>query len=331
MLSLGLTLTYMTTRVPNFAHASFALVGAYITWYFVSKSRLDEVISMVTSGQSQLSINQAINTYSIPSTVYAEFVAISFLVVGLIALGQYFVVLKPLRNRGASNTMLMIATIATDMFIFAVVNIAIDHINANFLSLVNYYSTIAGYRLPITTDPRDFTFLSYDMSSVGIYRSVILSPLLLVALLLTFYLVLKKTKIGISMRATIENPPLASVLGINTEFIYALSWFISGGVAGIAGSLIPLKFYTSTSIGQTLIISIFAASILGGLSSLFGSIAGGIVIGISETVLLSYLTMYTGLDPAYRPIIPLLVMVITLLFFPKGITSISLSIRRGRK
>ena len=86
-------------------------------------------------------------------------------------------------------------------------------------------------------------------------------------------------------------------------------------------------------IGARLIVSVFAASIVGGLTNIYGAFLGGILIGMAEVLGTGYLSLTVGTWIApYRPIIPLTIMAITLLFAPRGLTGISLrSLRRFRR
>ena len=100
MLAIGLTLTYITTRVPNFAHASVAMIGAYIAL----------IITRIVD----------INPYiSIP---------ISFIVAGMVSLGLYMFILKPLIRRNASKAIQMISTIAFDLILIGSLNVLADYI-----------------------------------------------------------------------------------------------------------------------------------------------------------------------------------------------------------
>jgi len=331
LISLGLSLTYAITRVPNFAQASFAVLGAYIAWSSVSLSRIDAVRATASLSPDPQKINAAVYSYTIPPAVYLEFIILSFLIVGAVAVMQYVLILRPLKMRGGSPTVLMIATIAVDMLLFSLLNIYVDSMSSYLLSSVSSLSSRLGYSIPLRLDARDFTFYSFDlMGSNGIQRAVIISPLLLLSVLASLEILLKRTKFGIALRAVVENPNLAGVIGINVELANVFAWFISGGISGMAGSLIPLKFYTNTSIGMTLIVSIFASSILGGIGYLYGSIIGAFIVGTSETVLLGYITQATGISSAYRPVIPLLIMTLVLMLFPKGIAGIELKALRRR-
>jgi len=284
MLSTGLTLTYMTTKVPNFAHANFATLGIYVTL----------VLSKILHVNPYLGIGPA------------------FLVGGIAALILYLLVLKPLLDRGANYIILMIATVAYDMILYSVINIMADSINRLY---------------KIST--KLFILQSFDFRIWGQPGLFLVAPAAAVLMVSALYLILNKTKFGIAMRAAIENPSLASVVGINVNLTYAVSWFISGGLAGVAGALMPLRIMCNPDVGMRLIVSIFAASILGGLSSIYGAFIGGLLIGFAEILGTGYLSLAVGTWVVpYRPIIPLLMMAITLLFAPKGLTGIKWKIFR---
>ena len=287
MLSTGLTLTYMTTKVPNFAHGDFAGLTTYISLMVVGVLGLNPYIGIVPG----------------------------FLVGGLTALILYLFVLKPLLDRGATYVILMIATIAFDMILFSAINILADYLS-------NVYKLVT----------KLFILRSYDFELFGQPGVFLIAPLMAFLMVALLYLFLNKTKFGIAMKAAIENPSLAGVVGINVNLTYAVSWFISGGLAGIAGALIPLWLMCNPDIGMRLIVSVFAASIVGGLTNIYGAFVGGLLIGLAEVLGTRYLSSIIGswIIP-YRPVIPLAIMSLTLLFAPRGLTGVSWRrlLRRG--
>jgi len=279
MLSTGLTLTYMTTKVPNFAHGDFATISMYTSLILAEIFGLSPYLG----------------------------IPLGFLVGSLTALLLYISVLKPLLDRGANYIILMIATIAYDMILISVINILADSLT---------------YAYKIAT--RLFILKSYDFSIFGLPGIAVVAPLIAVVMVVALYLFLNRTRFGIAMRAAIENPSLAGVVGINVNLTYAVSWFISGGLAGIAGSLMPLWLMCNPDLGMRLIVSVFAASIVGGLTNIYGAFIGGLLIGFAEVLGTGYLSIIVGswVIP-YRPIIPLVIMSLTLLFAPKGLTGIA--------
>ena len=294
MLSTGLTFTYLTTRVPNFSHGSFATLGIYTTLTLGMLFRLNPYLSAPAA----------------------------FIISGLIALTMYLAVLNPLAGRGAGYLQLMIATIAFEFLIFSFINIYADYLTANFGAIVEQARTIFLRKLDLRVDFGPLAQV-LGMRAAGLDEPAIfiIAPATTLASVVLLHILLTKTKFGTGMRAAIENPPLAETVGINVRRAYAVSWFISGGLAGVSGSFWPLAFLGGTETGSFLLVSIFAASIVGGLNNLYGAMLGGTVIGLAEILGTAELSSIFGswIIP-YRPAIPLAAMAVTLLFAPQGLT-----------
>jgi branched-chain amino acid transport system permease protein len=281
LLSIGLTLTYLTTRVPNFAHASFATIGVYIA---------------------------LIATRVWDSTPYVA-IPIAFVISGMVAIALYTFILKPLIRKGASQAIQMVATLAFDLVVIALLNITADYI-------VKTYQ--------ITS--REFSLRSYDGEFMGLPLIVFVAPITVAILAITLHVTLRKTKFGIAMRASTENSDLSGIVGINVKLVYSVSWLLGGGLAGIAGALMSLWFQGDPNLGPQLIPSIFAASIAGGFLSIYGAIAGGILVGLTEVLGTRFLAGEIGSWLiAYRPLIPLVFIVVTLLLAPRGLAGINWS------
>ena len=281
LLSIGLTLTYLTTRVPNFAHASFATIGVYTA---LIASRVWE------------------------STPYIA-IPIAFAISGVVAVALYTFILKPLIRKGASQAIQMVATLAFDLIVIAMLNILADYI-------------VRTYRVT----SREFTLRSYDAEFMGLPMIVIAAPVAVAILAITLHIMLRKTKFGIAMRAATENSDLSGIVGINVKLVFGVSWLLGGGIAGIAGALMSLWFQGDPNLGPQLIPSIFAASIVGGFLSIYGAIAGGLLVGLTEVLGTRFLAGEFGSWLiAYRPLIPLVFIVATLLIAPRGLAGINWS------
>ncbi|QXJ31097.1 branched-chain amino acid ABC transporter permease [Saccharolobus shibatae] len=284
--SLSLTLTYLTTKIPNFAHGIFLLFGSYMTF------TIAEVLKQ--------------NPYfSLP---------IAFLLGGAIALIQYYGVLLPLSMRGGGLVSQMVATLAFSILLYGGLNA--------YASYLRYVYNVQS---------RDVTlgFLDYELGG-GIRAVFLVSIILAIAFILSLYLFLNKTRLGISIRATVENSSLAESMGINTKLVKAISWFLAGGIASAAGSLYPLQFVFSPTLAYSILLSIFAASVLGGLMSLFGGFIGGFIEGFIEKYIMAELSIYLspviGVSPfvinQYSTLVPLIVVAAVLLIAPNGIMGI---------
>jgi branched-chain amino acid transport system permease protein len=281
----GITLIYMATRTFNFAHASMVGWGFYI----------------VFAGYSLLG-----------GTPY-YYVPLAALFSGLLGILIYFGVNRYLLKAGASPITLMMSTLGADLILLACINIFTDYLTEEYKLNARYF----------VLELRDISLGMAD--SVNIRAIPFISSAVVVLTIVGLHLFLKKTKFGIAVRATIENTPLATVLGINPEKVYVLSWFLGGALAGLGGGLLSLTISGYPTVGMTIIVTMFAGSIVGGLSSVFGSLFGGFLVGLSEYLGITGLSLaFGGWILAYRLIIPLAAMVLTLLLYPQGLAGIKI-------
>ena len=231
---------------------------------------------------------------------------IAFALSGAVALFLYYGILRILIKKGSTYLSLIIATLSFDILMVGIMNILADYLFQTF-KIVS----------------RDFTLRSYDIVIDGTPMVLIVSVVILVGLIVGLYYLLYQTRFGMSMRASIDNTHLAGSFGIDTNKVFAFSWFLSGGLGGIAGVLMSVWFQGDPSLSVIMLPSVFAGSIVGGFSSIYGAIMGGLIIGFSEILGTSVLANILGywVIP-YRPIIPFLFIIFTLLLFPKGISVI---------
>jgi branched-chain amino acid transport system permease protein len=250
MMAMGLTLTYMTTKVPNFAYGDLVTIGIYSAY----------TVTKVFNGNPYLGS------------------AAGFVMGALASAVMYLGVLRPLTRRGSSLVSLMIATFGVDI---------------GFVGLFGIYTDYLQYQLRHIDAP---SFYALPDFSLGGYAGVVyVAPISVIAIVLAIYLLFTRTKFGVAMRAAVENPPLARVLGINVDLVYTISWMLAGGFAAYAGALITLQLPTGTATGSNLIVEIFSSSVLGGLMSIFGAAVGGLIIGGSEILV----TLGLGLGFGY--------------------------------
>jgi len=299
IMCVGLTLTYMTTKVPNFAHSNF-------------------VVFAIFAGATALIFGGLVSSY--------DTLPIAFLSAGIIAVIMYLLVLKPLVARGANIVVLMIATFAVSIVMDAVVAAVfftyLQGVYGRFLANHGYYLYDLN-QLPdvLPNGARDI---------FGVKPIFVVAPVALVGVTVSIALLLR-TRFGVAMRAAIENPNLARVLGINVDRVYLVSWFIAGGLAGIGGSLYSIQAPAVPNTSSNIIVDIFAGVVLGGISSIYGGIVGGFVVGFSETYVISLLTNFVdstygyaagSIVTSFQKGVPLAIMIIALLVIPKGLTSV---------
>lgn len=283
LMAMGLTLTYLTTKVPNFAYGSFVTIGIYTSY---SLLRVDHV-------------NPYLST------------PLAFLLGAASSVVMYLGVLRMLARRGSSLVALMISTLAIDIAFVGIFGIYSDYLSSRY-GIIDTKYFVALSATPGT-----------DFSLFGQPGLLYAAPFSLAAIAISLYFLLTKTRFGIAMRASVENPSLAQVLGINVERTYTFAWFLAGGFAALSGTYYSLWLPGGTSAGSNLIVEIFAASVLGGLASIYGAALGGLIVGAGEILVTQQAAQLFGSwVQIYQKGVPLVIMVITLLLFPQGLVSV---------
>jgi len=279
LMALGVTLSYSIAKIANFAHGELVTIGAYMAVIFT-----------------------AVLPLGLPAALAA-----SFTIPGMVALAAYLGVYNPLVKRGSRPVQLMVASITISIILRYLVYIAVDFSRRSYkLYLLNAAPRIkwgpgiyvGGIRL------------------TGFFLVAVASCLAIVA---TLYLMLTKTRLGKAMRALADNPELAEACGVNKDAVIALVWILAGGLAGLSGLLWASYGRAYPEVGQRLLLSMFAAAVLGGLTSFWGTVLGGYVIGLTENLGIFLLNQLFGLSTGYKPMITFAVLILVLLFRPQGI------------
>jgi branched-chain amino acid transport system permease protein len=250
-------------------------------------------------------------TFSLMGMVPYTAMPFAFLLGGAISYMLYKLVAY-LRNKGTSIVGLMMATIVFDLIIYAGMNIYADY-------LAQVFKLYAG----------SFSLSEYDLKIFSIPAILLVSAATSIGLVVLFTLMLIKTKFGIAMRAVMENYNLANVHGINTERVLSIAWFFVGGIAGLSGSLYPIWFAMDPWVGARMFISIFAACVVGGLRSIYGSLLGGFLIAFSEIIVTYLLSIYFPWIWSYRAVTSMLIAAVALVEMPSGIAGLIQKWRGG--
>ena len=234
--------------------------------------------------------------------------AAAFVVGALVALVSHLAVFKPLEGRQVSFYTLILSSFAVGLIIRYVLFTIADYFN------------IFDLRIGI---PLQVVFREGSLILSNVFAWVVPASVLLVVVLT---LLLNRTPMGREMRALANNPNLARVIGIPVERVKNFTWLLVGGLAGVAGALWGLQTAVSPLMGWVAIISVFAAAILGGLSSFSGTILGAYVVAFSENTVILFLNFNFDVDLAYKPAIPFVIIIAVLILRPQGFTEL---IRRG--
>ncbi|TDV01162.1 branched-chain amino acid ABC transporter permease, partial [Paraburkholderia caballeronis] len=135
-------------------------------------------------------------------------------------------------------------------------------------------------------------------------------------------LLVHKTKLGRAMRAIAENPNVASLMGVNPNFVISATFMIGSALAALAGVMIASEygnahFYMGFIPGM----KAFTAAVLGGIGNLGGAMVGGVVLGLIEQLGAGYIGNLTGgvFGSNYQDVFAFVVLIIVLVFRPSGL------------
>ena len=135
-----------------------------------------------------------------------------------------------------------------------------------------------------------------------------------IVLMILVHIMLKTTRLGKSMRAMSDNTTLAMTSGIDTKRITTITWFLSGTLAGLAGTVLAITEGNLTpASGELFLFVIFAAVIVGGVGSIYGAMAGAVLIGLATEISAAFI------NPAYKLDTAFVILILTLLFRPNGL------------
>ncbi|EXL06508.1 ABC transporter permease [Brucella anthropi] len=160
-------------------------------------------------------------------------------------------------------------------------------------------------------------------ASLTIVQAIVLG--ITAAVCIIFFFVLYKTNLGRSMRAVATQPDLAKACGISSERVLTRVGFISGCFAGLGGILLAVTSQVYFNLGQDLLLPVFAAAIVGGLGSPVGAVFGVLLLAFAETLVINVdFSFITGQDFSYVPIAygpaaSFLLLIVTLIFRPRGL------------
>ena len=171
------------------------------------------------------------------------------------------------------------------------------------------------------TDTRVFTPPVFSIEPIRLGPLVIgqvylwsfVAALILMIIFITFF---KYTRWGLAMQATADDEMAAMSVGVSARFVYAIAWAIAFMSAGVGGTLLGNINGLNISVGY-LGLLVLPAVVLGGLNSVPGAIAGGIIIGILQNFSGAYLDRY--FPGGIKEIAPFAFMAIFLLFKPYGL------------
>jgi branched-chain amino acid transport system permease protein len=143
-----------------------------------------------------------------------------------------------------------------------------------------------------------------------------------VVILFALWLLVDKTRLGKAMRATAQNQEVAGLMGININRVISATFVIGASLGAIAGVMRAVNYGQADAyMGLLLGLKAFSAAVLGGIGNLFGAMAGGILLGLIESLAAGYTGQMTGgfLGANYQDIFAFMVLIMVLLLRPNGL------------
>jgi branched-chain amino acid transport system permease protein len=254
--ALGYTLVFSILRVINFAHGAVFTLGAYFT-YLLTGARF---------GFNGVLANQALPA-GLP---FPAALILGAVLAGLASVAVEQVAFRPLRARGADPLLSLVSSLGIAI---AIVNTIQYLVGAEIYS---YPGTALG-NLPTAINFGTAT----QVVPVRTVQIVIFAVSMLIVAVLTYGI--NATRTGKALRAVSEDATTASLLGINTDRLILLTFFLSGFLGGVAGSLVGLSVsIAGPYFGIAFGLKGLAVIVLGGLGDIPGAVVGGFVIGLAE-------------------------------------------------
>ncbi len=274
LIALGYTMVYGVLRFINFAHGDIYMLGAFFG------------LGLAPWAQRIFP-----GSHSIPG-------ALAILITSMLlcaALGVLIerLVYRPLRDR--PRLTVLITAIGVSLFI------------------QNVTQLLCG------ADPKAFPELIPVRAIEGLGDLTILTSqatVILVTLILLFglHFIVQKTKLGMAMRALSLNPTACLLVGVNNNTVISFTFALGSALAAAAGILVALDSPSiEPMMGNVPGIKAFVAAVLGGIGNIPGAALGGLIIGVTETLVVGYVS------PAFRDAIAFAILILILLFKPAGL------------
>lgn len=279
--AIGLSLIYGILRFANFSHGDLMTLGAYAAFLVV----VDVMPRLGVSGGQ-------LGPLSFGWPMLLAFLA-AMAAVGAVAMAADRLVYQRLRRRRISPIILAIASLGVAIMVRSVIYMAWGGDFRFYTSALR-----PAMQLPLGIRLRPDEVFVFGMAA---------------ALVLLVYLFLERTRMGKALRATADNPDLARISGIDTERMILWVWAIGGGLAAMAGVLLGIESQLRPEMGWSFLLPLFAAVLLGGIGNPYGALVGGLVIGVAQQVSTHFLL------PTYKPAVAFAILILVLLFRPKGI------------
>lgn len=159
-----------------------------------------------------------------------------------------------------------------------------------------------------------------SLGGVGITANRLIAFCVAAVLIGLFFLAFRFSDWGVTLRASAEDPEASSLMGIRQARVKAVAWLIAGALAAVAGVFLAGSPISGVEPSLRMVaFAAFPAAVLGGLDSMAGALAGGLIIGVAESLVAGYQNSLGFLGGGVGSVVPYAVMLLVLLVRPSGL------------
>ena len=296
-------LKFITAILTSLATGS---IYALMSTALVLVWRSTRVINFAQAGQAVLTTYIGYEVIVRSGSYWIGLIAaiISGAVIGAV-IDRFF--MRPIFKRVTTGPIVMIAPVVATLGLLGIVQAIIG------FKWGLSYQTIAA---PVSTDGyRVFgSVIAFSPFNLMVLVSVTITMILLTMLF-------QKTNIGLALRASAHSPEIAKLSGIKVDGVRTLGWALAGAAGGLAGMLFVPSAYLYPNAMDVLLVFGFIAAVIGGLDSLFGAVAGAMILGFAINFATAYISSKLVFPMAF------IILILVLLIKPGGI----FSAQKGRK
>jgi branched-chain amino acid transport system permease protein len=292
--------TAVLTSLSSGAIYALMSISLVLVW------RSTRVVNFAQAGQAVLTtfIGYEVTVRSGSYWIGLIAAVISGAVVGAI-IDRFF--MRPIFKRVTSGPIVMIAPVVATLGLLGLIQAIIGFI---------WGFTYVSIEAPVSTDGYNIfgTVVAFSPFNLMVLVAVTIAMLLLT-------LLFQKTNVGLALRASAFSPEIARLSGIKVDAVRTLGWAIAGAAGGLAGMLYVPGSYLHPNAMDVLLVFGFIAAVIGGLDSLFGAVAGAMILGFAVNFATSYISYKLVFLTAFA------LLITVLLVKPNGVFSSS----KGRK
>jgi len=296
-------LKFITAILTSLATGS---IYALMSTALVLVWRSTRVINFAQAGQAVLTTYIGYEVIVRSGSYWVGLIAaiISGAVIGAV-IDRFF--MRPIFKRVTTGPIVMIAPVVATLGLLGILQAIIG-----FKWGLSYQTITA----PVSTDGyRVFgSVIAFSPFNLMVLVSVTITMILLTILF-------QKTNIGLALRASAHSPEIAKLSGIKVDGVRTLGWALAGAAGGLAGMLFVPSSYLYPNAMDVLLVFGFIAAVIGGLDSLFGAVAGAMILGFAINFATTYISSKLVFPMAF------IILILVLLIKPGGI----FSAQKGRK